>query len=309
VGNIDRAFKSRIHVALYYPKLNKDATYEIWKRNLKRIRADFKREGKAFIVEDKDILKYSKEHFKELRAAKFLNWNGRQIRNAFQTAIALAEYDAPKGESPVLNRKQFEKVAAASKDFDQYLKDTQRGKDDAQLAREEKVRVDEWNEFSPNARMIEEGFQWAPKTTRPFIPQPVQRRTSFAASKKKAKKGEVTANEDSEESDVSDVSEESEESEESGEIVSKSENDEIGSGAEVSMGAGHPSEDSAGVSSSEDEDDTPTPPLKTKTKSKPKDTSKPSASKGLETDKANLEDRKTVIKPKKKSKGSSSNAR
>ena len=49
----------------------------------------------------------------------------RQIRNAFQTAIALVEHDALQCKdgdpAPVLSRTQFEIVAEASRQFDEYI--------------------------------------------------------------------------------------------------------------------------------------------------------------------------------------------
>jgi hypothetical protein len=260
VGNIDRAFKSRIHVALYYPKLSKDATLEIWKRNIKRIKADFKKEGKPFEIEEKDLLRYSKEHFKELKAAKFLTWNGRQIRNAFQTAIALAEYDAAPGRTPVLNRKYFEKVAVASKDFDQYLKDTQKGKDDAQIAREEKTRFDEFGEYDEHSRIVDEGIVWDRRNIRPTIPvtRTIQRRSSFVPSKGKARREEVVS-EESEESSESDLS-----------VESGNESDDAGAVAEAQ------SEDDVNVSS---EEEVPMKATSSRSKSNAKQASKKTESK------------------------------
>ena len=199
VGNIDRAFKSRIHVALYYPKLDKHSTYEIWKTNIRRIKADFERDKRDFRIERSAILRYSKEHFDMLKAAKLLNWNGRQIRNAFQTAIALAEYDARTGETPVLDRKQFEIIATASRDFDQYLKDTQKGKDDDELAYEENSRVQQaWGKQSQNLRNTDEDTARAQPTRtvrHTSTLSAIQRRNSALAGKRKAKQEEVIVEE------------------------------------------------------------------------------------------------------------------
>jgi hypothetical protein len=67
----------------------------------------------------------------------------RQIRNAFQTAIALVEYEArqPGAEPPSLGKAQFEIIAEASEEFDRYLKNTL-GAVDADLARREQTRFD-----------------------------------------------------------------------------------------------------------------------------------------------------------------------
>lgn len=119
VGHFDEAFKSRIHVSLYYPPLDERSTMQIWKMNLRRL-ADSK---KHLEVNHKAIKKYAKKHFAELTQAKSATWNGRQIKNAFQTAIALAEFDARTDhqEKPTLTKEHFRTVAKASKGFDAYL--------------------------------------------------------------------------------------------------------------------------------------------------------------------------------------------
>ena len=277
---------------MYYPKLSRDITYEIWKRNIKRIKADFKKENKPFVIEEKDILRFSKEHFKELKTAKLLTWNGRQIRNAFQTAIALAEYDASRNEVPVLNRKQFAKVAAASKDFDQYLKDTQKGKDDAQLAREDKTRVDEWGDYDPNSRMIEEGIKWASRNMPFAVSKPLQRRNSALPPNRRARNEEL-ASEESSESDVTDITDESENVSADGGLESE---------AGPSKGTEEHSSNNSELSSAEEEEPAPKP-IKTKSKSRSKDTVRASTSKTAEGKKAKSKDTESTSRSiKKKSK-------
>ncbi|KAL8850890.1 MAG: hypothetical protein Q9221_004203 [Calogaya cf. arnoldii] len=119
VGHFDEAFKSRIHVSLYYPALDRRSTLKIWKMNLERL----SQSNRAFEVEADDIYDYARRHYRELRKKGKTTWNGRQIKNAFQTAIALAEFDAKKKEAgkPVLALEHFEVVARASEDFDDYL--------------------------------------------------------------------------------------------------------------------------------------------------------------------------------------------
>lgn len=118
VGHFDEAFKSRIHVSLYYPALDKRSTLKIWKMNLERL----VKGKKALDVEGKEIYEYARQHYKELSKNKRPTWNGRQIKNAFQTAIALAEFDANKKEGkPILALEHFQVVAQASEDFDDYL--------------------------------------------------------------------------------------------------------------------------------------------------------------------------------------------
>ncbi|KAL9607759.1 MAG: hypothetical protein Q9167_007355 [Letrouitia subvulpina] len=88
VGDFDEAVKSRIHCTLYYPPLDKDNTKHVWKMNLNRL-AQNNQEGASYIEFDKhELVEFAKWHWKAGH-----RWNGRQIRNAFQTAIALAEWD------------------------------------------------------------------------------------------------------------------------------------------------------------------------------------------------------------------------
>ena len=135
VGAFDQAFRSRIHMSLFYPKIEEDATIKIWEMNIDRAREIW---GDNLSIDEPDrkgILKFASKHYRELVKSE-TTWNGRQIRNAFQTAIALAEWDAYQGrlkfKSPVplmprLEAEHFERVAKASKHFDAYLKETQVG--------------------------------------------------------------------------------------------------------------------------------------------------------------------------------------
>lgn len=70
----------------------------------------------------------------------------RQIRNAFQTAVALATYEAKSGDVPVLDSKNFEKVARTAKQFERYLKGVTLSSD-PEYARASRLRDDE---FSPS---------------------------------------------------------------------------------------------------------------------------------------------------------------
>lgn len=118
VGHFDEAFKSRIHVSLYYPALDKRSTLRIWKMNLDRL----SKSKKPLEIETEEIYEYARTHYKELYRNGKTTWNGRQIKNAFQTAIALAEFDAnEKQGKPVLALEHFKVVAQASEDFDDYL--------------------------------------------------------------------------------------------------------------------------------------------------------------------------------------------
>ncbi|KAJ1333057.1 NTP/NDP exchange transporter [Microdochium nivale] len=114
VGAFDDAFRSRIHLSLYYPKLDRRQTIKIWKMNLRRIsESNAKRvqdgEPEIRIHTDK-ILRFVRDHWEQL------SWNGRQIRNAFQTAIALSEFDVRDTARPPADEQHRPGKVAASTD-------------------------------------------------------------------------------------------------------------------------------------------------------------------------------------------------
>lgn len=88
------------------------------------------------------IVDFALRHFEENKKRN-TRWNGRQIRNAFQTATALAEYEAAAAQkSPaMLEVGHFETVAEASLQFDMYIAETI-GADAAQRALLDRSRAD-----------------------------------------------------------------------------------------------------------------------------------------------------------------------
>ncbi|KAE9380235.1 hypothetical protein N431DRAFT_477201 [Stipitochalara longipes BDJ] len=152
VGTFDQAFSSRIHLSLYYPGLDKKATIQIWKIWLRITKERMKERmmlgGRSFKIAEHEILEFAKSHYRSLQASNLTNWNGRQIRNAFQSAIALAEYEAKGNDGSqgdvILNRKHFESVAESSQAFDHYLTETL-GRKDADIARMEQIRSDNFS--------------------------------------------------------------------------------------------------------------------------------------------------------------------
>ncbi|KAB2572574.1 hypothetical protein DBV05_g8736 [Lasiodiplodia theobromae] len=168
VGVIDDAFKSRIHMTLYYPPLDLEQTIEIWKMNLERAeRIDELRtrgtDRPRMRIKREKILDYAKEQFKENRYGRG-QWNGRQIRNAFQTASGLALHKASeKSEengqpvAPVLTANHFKFVWGATLMFDEYLIQT-KDADEAERAHLSGIRNDkfsnlpQWQTAKPNSR-------------------------------------------------------------------------------------------------------------------------------------------------------------
>ena len=155
VGSFDEAIKSRVHCALYYPPLDKDKTFKVWSMNLDVLEERNKALEPRFQVQFKrnEIEDYARLHWR--KGKKPFRWNGRQIKNAFQTAVALADWDtlqytggAGNPNGPVLRPEHFEKVATASEHFDMYLERTRRN--DHTRAREAMLRDDSiLDQFKP----------------------------------------------------------------------------------------------------------------------------------------------------------------
>ncbi|KAI1445619.1 P-loop containing nucleoside triphosphate hydrolase protein [Annulohypoxylon stygium] len=139
VGTFDDAFISRIHVVIYYEDLGEPQRKQIWKQffdKLERERKDtiiVESRAKHFVLNDSEMRK--------------IPWNGREIRNAFQTAVSLAEYryhyEGGKDESDtvVLDKVDFEQVCQMSVDFKEYLKRVHRGDDENDRAMRERTRA------------------------------------------------------------------------------------------------------------------------------------------------------------------------
>ncbi|KAI1126647.1 P-loop containing nucleoside triphosphate hydrolase protein [Nemania abortiva] len=148
VGVFDEAFTSRIHISLYYPPLDQKSTLQIFEKNWERINAQYKKAGRTININISEITHFAIEYFDNNKEGR---WNGRQIRNAFQSALALAELDAwgtndsfddPSQDHPVvLGRKSFDTVAEYYKGFTSYLKQVY-GADFARRARENLWRFD-----------------------------------------------------------------------------------------------------------------------------------------------------------------------
>ncbi|KFY59939.1 hypothetical protein V496_05480 [Pseudogymnoascus sp. VKM F-4515 (FW-2607)] len=134
VGAFDDAFISRIHVKLYYPGFTDEERQKVWQTFIDKLIKD---RGKTIRVsiDAKDFIKG-----KQIREVK---WNGREIRNAFQTAVALAEYDAETDDEGkiLLKDTHLSSIVDLSKGFKKYLDDTH-GADEDKRATIERMRHD-----------------------------------------------------------------------------------------------------------------------------------------------------------------------
>ncbi|KAI4262402.1 MAG: hypothetical protein L6R42_002424, partial [Xanthoria sp. 1 TBL-2021] len=149
IGAFDEAFISRIHMSLYYPDLNQENTFKVWTMNLDRL----KRSGRNIYIDNDSIKTFAGNHWKDGH-----RWNGRQIRNAFHTALVLAEYDFHEkcqmcekiGDKPpsmpVLQADHFKAVAETSAQFHDYLTDVLGGSTHKTKAKMGEVRSDSWHD-------------------------------------------------------------------------------------------------------------------------------------------------------------------
>jgi hypothetical protein len=166
VGTFDEAFTSRIHISLYYPPLSQKSTLAVFKVNLDRIKERFAKKKERGVAEldldEGSIDIFVHNYFIRNPEAR---WNGRQIRNACQTALALAEFEAQKRANPgveegrtvmelaaaetkmikvKMTAKHFRDVARAYLAFMKYLREVHGGVSAAQRAKEYRLRNDRW---------------------------------------------------------------------------------------------------------------------------------------------------------------------
>ncbi|KAK5658742.1 hypothetical protein OQA88_1551 [Cercophora sp. LCS_1] len=116
VEAFDSAFTSRIHVALHYRKLGQAERGRIWVQNFERLERDSG--GKCFVPAATRRYILDSPDVRELRL------NGREIRNALQTAVALAETDAMEDgvETITVSEKHLRAVVKMSSGFKSFLK-------------------------------------------------------------------------------------------------------------------------------------------------------------------------------------------
>jgi SpoVK/Ycf46/Vps4 family AAA+-type ATPase len=119
IGSFDEAIISRIHVVLHLPNLTDTDRERIWNTSFRKLGNE-----RHDISVDYPLLNYA-YHDDEIRK---LGWNGREIRNAFNTMIALAEWDAQqhgrytKDGKVEVRREHLQEVARMSSAFKLYLK-------------------------------------------------------------------------------------------------------------------------------------------------------------------------------------------
>ncbi|KAK2599691.1 hypothetical protein N8I77_011424 [Diaporthe amygdali] len=175
VGVIDEAFRSRIHISLYYPPLGFDETQAVFKLNLTLIQYRFNNDKRNIKIDQDEIIDFALEYFKINEKAR---WNGRQIRNACQTALALAEFKAQGGSHQKVLQPDaevrlavdhFKTVSKAYLEFTKYLKQLYGIHEDAR-AKELGLRARETNR-QPQAQPTQQpSFGGNPYNNAPLNP-------------------------------------------------------------------------------------------------------------------------------------------
>lgn len=118
VESFDPAFTSRIHVALHYQRLGDADRARIWANNFDRLERDSA--GKVYVTPSARELVFDRRNNAEVNARR---WNGREIRNALQTAVALAETEALDDglEKVSIAARHIRQVVKMSRGFKEYL--------------------------------------------------------------------------------------------------------------------------------------------------------------------------------------------
>ena len=127
-------------MALYYPPLNWPTTERIWQNLIRRtlessVKVDCSQEA---------LMTFARQLYEEQdRNSDPSHWNGRQIRNAFQSAIALARNESSGSDKSVtVEPRHFSTVARVSNEFNTYLWKVKSGRTDADVAKEFQSRYD-----------------------------------------------------------------------------------------------------------------------------------------------------------------------
>ncbi|OTB17221.1 hypothetical protein K445DRAFT_315859 [Daldinia sp. EC12] len=132
VQTFDSAFTSRIHVALHYKALTDPDREKIWLNSFERLERDSGDKVHISVA--------TREYAYESHDVQSLRWNGREIRNALQTAVALAETEAleENKEKVTVTDKHLRAVVRMSRGFKNFLgQQKKRSNDDVEKDDEE----------------------------------------------------------------------------------------------------------------------------------------------------------------------------
>ncbi|KAI0901658.1 P-loop containing nucleoside triphosphate hydrolase protein [Annulohypoxylon nitens] len=114
VGHLDDGFLSRIQVAITYKKLSTMAQKQIWLRFFDRINEE---------NDDLSVTWEARHYIEEEGTVESMDMNGREIRNALQTAVALAnDRAALKGKQSIeVSADDIKQIASRRQRFIEYI--------------------------------------------------------------------------------------------------------------------------------------------------------------------------------------------
>lgn len=142
VGQIDDAFISRVHVAIGYASLSPESRTKIWQGFFRKLAKE--RKGRI------QITPKAKQWVLEKAASGEAQLNGRDIRNALQTAITLAEAEYNEDEdfdpdktTVVVEQSHFARVLDITNKFHLYVQSIRR-EDERKRAAARMDRNDYW---------------------------------------------------------------------------------------------------------------------------------------------------------------------
>ncbi|KAM7183408.1 hypothetical protein V8F33_013615 [Rhypophila sp. PSN 637] len=151
-GTIDEAFKSRIHVSLRYPGIDLQSTRQMWENILHRIEKENETAEITVHFKKPILLKFAEQHYKK-RVASHSCWNGRQIRNAFQTALALGH---------AARQNMLRERGITTEDLDRMEQEMDDGTDEG------KERKREFRKHYMTVKLTRDSFKEISKTTNEF---------------------------------------------------------------------------------------------------------------------------------------------
>ena len=176
------------------------------------------------------LLEFAASHFQRCEKDG-VEWNGRQIRNAFQTALALGHYDRigklrennlteeqaaaskkTKWMIVRLTKANFRNIAKIAREFEEYI-ELLRGKD-SDTARQTELRNDEYDIDTPRARKQYPGISVPSTTIRQGHSNAGSAKANTARSKRKAQKESDLEDEEEDEDDDDEEDEDEEPSRE-----------------------------------------------------------------------------------------------
>ena len=87
---IDMAFKNRLHTSIYYPPLDQQASLKIWDIIMQQV-ID---KNPSLMIDREANLGFARKHYANLPKSARSSWSGRDIKNVFQTALAIVESES-----------------------------------------------------------------------------------------------------------------------------------------------------------------------------------------------------------------------